>query len=101
MVDSYKITTHFESGIGDAIKGELPLNNICIFKIHPNLKQFFFINGTIIENLHSNCLCRTQIRIKTTQEIASLLDYPYANHLIMYYPKSDINLVNELTKEKI
>ena len=101
MVDSYKITTHFESGIGDAIKGELPLKDICIFKIHPNLKQFFFINGTIIENLHSNCLCRTQIRIKTTQEIASLLDYPYANHLIMYYPKSDINLVNELTKEKI
>ena len=98
MVSSYKITTHFESGIGNAIKGELKLQKAHIFKLHPNLKEYFHIDCDIVENLHSNCLCRTQIRVKTTAEVASLLDFPFANHLIVYYDNSEIDLKKVLSK---
>lgn len=98
MLTSYKITTHFESGIGNAVKGELKLTKAHIFKLHPNLHEYLYLDIDILENLHSTCLCRTQIRVKSSQEMASLLSYPFANHLIIYYDNGETDLKSILTK---
>ena len=85
MVDSYKLRTHFESGIGVAIKGELKLSDITMFRISSDLKHYFVAEGKIIENLSEENLCRTQIKVKFNDSIESLLKNPCGNHHIIVY----------------
>ena len=39
MVQKYALTTHFESGLGIGIKGEMPLGKISVLKLAPSLKS--------------------------------------------------------------
>ena len=85
MTKSYKLNTHFESGIGVAIKGYLKEDKITIFKLSKNLKDYFVTTGNIIKNLEESNLCRTQIEICVDHNIEYFLNRPYANHHIIIY----------------
>ena len=85
MVDNYSLNTHFESGIGVAIKGELKEEVITIFKLSKNLKDYFVTTGKIIKNLNETNLCRTQIEISVDENIDYFLTRPYGNHHIIVY----------------
>lgn len=85
MVDEYSLNTHFESGIGVAIKGELKEGVITIFKLSKNLKDYFVTTGKIIKNLNETNLCRTQIEISVDENIDYFLTRPYGNHHIIVY----------------
>jgi hypothetical protein len=85
MVEKYSLNTHFESGIGVAIKGELKEDAITIFKLSKNLKDYFVTTGKIIRNLNETNLCRTQIEISVDENIEYFLTRPYGNHHIIVY----------------
>ena len=85
MVEKYSLNTHFESGIGVAIKGELKEDVITIFKLSKNLKDYFVTTGKIIRNLNETNLCRTQIEISVNENIEYFLTRPYGNHHIIVY----------------
>lgn len=85
MTKSYKLNTHFESGIGVAIKGYLKEDKITIFKLSKNLKDYFVTTGNIIKNLEESNLCRTQIEISVDHNIEYFLNRPYGNHHIIIY----------------
>jgi L-fucose isomerase-like protein len=85
MVDSYKLDTHFESGIGVAIKGELKEDIVTIFKLSRNLKDYYVTTGKIIRNLYESNLCRTQIELSVDENIEYFLTRPYGNHHIVVY----------------
>lgn len=85
MVEKYSLNTHFESGIGVAIKGELKEDVITIFKLSKNLKDYFVTTGKIIRNLNETNLCRTQIEISVDENIEYFLTRPYGNHHIIVY----------------
>ena len=85
MLSSYKLTTHFESNIGVAIKGELKEEDITIFRLNKNLKDYFVTNAKILHNLNEKQLCRTQIEVKCEDDISSLLKSPCGNHHIIFY----------------
>ena len=85
MTTSYKYMTHFESGIGTAIKGEMPLCEVEIFKISPDLEHFVSIPGRIIRNSSEKNLCRTQIVVKAPGAADYFLRTPLANHHIVSY----------------
>lgn len=85
MCDSYKLDTHFESGIGVAVKGELKRQKITIFKLCRDLKNYFVTTGTIINNLNESNLCRTQIEIIIDKYIEYFLTNPYGNHHVIVY----------------
>ena len=85
MCLSYEFDTHFESGIGLGIKGRLNLGKVTIFKINSNLKDFEIFEGQIVENLHKNNLCRTQIKIQFAEPIDEMFTSPNGNHLIIFY----------------
>lgn len=85
MVSSFRYDTHFESGIGTAIKGELPLGDVDIFKISPDLDSFVCIPGKIVSNNSEACLCRTQIIINANGADSYFLQSPLANHHIIAY----------------
>ena len=85
MVDEYTLDTHFESGIGVAVRGKLHEDVITIFKLSRNLKDYYVTTGKIIRNLTEDNLCRTQIEIEVDSNIEYFLNRPYGNHHVIVY----------------
>lgn len=85
MCLTYHLDTHFESGIGIGVKGELNEENVTILKLSSDLSEFMVMDAKIVENLAKNNLCRTQIKVRTDAELGSLLAHPLGNHLIVFY----------------
>ncbi|MCR5505773.1 MAG: hypothetical protein K6F07_02125 [Bacilli bacterium] len=88
MCNNFSLPTHFESGLGIGIKGEMPLGKISIFKLAPNLKAEESVGFTanIKQNLSLPNYCRTQILIEPDENgILSLFKDNFGNHLIVTY----------------
>lgn len=83
MVNRYSFNTHFESGTGIAIHGELPEGQATIFKLSGDLSRSYICDAQLIENKYENNLCRTQIVLKVNDT-----DYffrnPIGNHHIVF-----------------
>ena len=89
MVRSYSFNTHFESGIGIAIHGEIPEGDATIFKVSGDLSRNFCCPAEILRNQYENNLCRTQIVIIVKGSANSICrDYflknPVGNHHIVF-----------------
>ena len=88
MVTTYKLMTHFESGLGIGVKGELPEGRITLCKIAPNysLDDTLCIPANIKENLSLPGYCRTQISVSLNEDgILELLKASFGNHVIVSY----------------
>lgn len=83
MATSYTLMSHFESGLGVAVRGILPQTTVTIFKLANDLQKCFISRGEILENLDSDHLCRTQIRIKMVKDVSYFLTEPLGNHHII------------------
>ena len=89
MIRSYSVNTHFESGIGLAIHGELPHGESTIMKLSGDLKRCFRCKATLTGNPYENSLCRTQITMKISENPAQVCqDYflksPIGNHHVVF-----------------
>lgn len=84
MVDSFTYATHFESGLGTAIKGELPAGPVTVLKVSPDLESCVAIHGELVRNQYEPGLCRTQVIVKVPEgESAYFLTGPLANHHVI------------------
>ena len=84
MAEQYTLTTHFESGIGVAIKGEMKTTDVTLFKQSGDLRHYYVSEGRILANLNDPNLCRTQIRIQL-DDVKYFLTAPLGNHHIVAY----------------
>lgn len=82
MCDKYKFNTHYESGIGVGIKGEVIKGPVTIFRIDSLLEHYFIEEGYIENNLNDSNLCRTQI-VCTFDNLDKILTNPLGNHEII------------------
>ena len=103
MCESYKFDTHYESGIGIGIKGELKEGHVSVFKISPDLTKFVLLEGEIKKNLCESKLCRTQIVIKLNQDsdVRYFLKKPLANHHLIFYSYETKVLKDYLNKRNL
>src|SRR5574344_2265605 len=87
MCNSYKLDTHFESNTGVAIKGEMQVGPVTVFRVSADLKQYIILEGEIEQNLNQTDLCRTQIKIKlnSPDNVRYFLKNPIGNHHIITY----------------
>lgn len=85
MCRSTQYDTHFESGIGVAIKGELEEKDITLLKIGSDLQTYFISEGKIQENLKRSDLCRTQIKVVLDEDVSYFLKNPLGNHHVIVY----------------
>ena len=88
MVTSFKLMTHFESGLGIGVKGELPEGRVTLCKIAPDysLDNTLCIPANIKENLSLANYCRTQITVSLNEEsLLDLLKASFGNHIIVSY----------------
>ena len=97
MCLSYEFDTHFESGIGLGVKGRLNLARVTIFKINGNLNDYEIFEGEIVENLHKNNLCRTQVKVKFNEPIDEMFSSPNGNHLLIFFGHHKQELVKILS----
>lgn len=100
MVEKYYLDTHFESGIGVAIKGYLKEEKVTIFKLSRNLKDYFVTTGRIIRNLEESNLCRTQIELEIDKDIEYFLNRPYGNHHVVIYGNYEQEIKDYMNKIK-
>lgn len=91
MCSRYAYDTHFESGIGTAIKGELPLGEVTIFKISPDLESMVRIPARLVRNQSESGLCRTQVVLEAPGAAEYFLGCPLANHHVIVPGKLEIN----------
>ena len=96
MLDSFKYDSHFESGIGVAIKGEFKLDEVTVFRISSDLKHYYVGEGKIVANLDDKRQCRSQIRIKMNDDISVLLKEPCGNHHIIFYGHHKDEIISRL-----
>lgn len=80
MPDEFYLKTHFESGLGVGIKGNIRKGESTVFKLSGDGKNYFVSGGEIIENLNSENLCRTQIRVKMNEDVKYFLKNSIGNH---------------------
>lgn len=85
MTNSYTLDTHFESGLGIGIKGEMRPGEVTIAKIAPNFNALFLSGGEIKENLSLPNYCRTQIKVSFENGLKDFMEIPFGNHLIVSY----------------
>ena len=80
MSDKFCLKTHFESGLGVGIRGNIKEGKATIFKLSRDCKEHFVSGGEIIENLNSENLCRTQIRFRMNEGVKYFLQNSLGNH---------------------
>lgn len=76
---SFVLDTHYESGIGVGIHGEVKEGEATIFRLNSALTVCFVEEGTIENNQYENKLCRTQI-VCHFPELEKILKTPLGNH---------------------
>ena len=83
MCDETIVRSHFESGIGVAIQGLLPLTDYTLFKWGgPKLDRYFVTEAKAIETPYSNHFCRTQITLDINLK-PYLLQHSIGNHHVI------------------
>lgn len=97
MANKLEFMTHFESGLGIGVRGELSKGEITIFKLSRDLKNFLLISGEIKENLTLPNYCRTQILVKIADnELYPLINKSFGNHVIISYGDNSSEISNVL-----
>ena len=83
MCNETVVRSHFESGIGVAIQGVLPLTDYTLFKWGgPKLDRYFVTEAKAVETPYSNHFCRTQITLDVNLK-PYLLQHSIGNHHVI------------------
>jgi L-fucose isomerase-like protein len=84
MTSKHEFTTHFESGIGVAVHGEVEPGEYTLVKLSPNMKHLLAVNVMVTRCQYEQNLCRTQIWIQSTPIVSQyLLTSPLSNHHVL------------------
>ena len=84
MTEKHEYTTHFESGIGVAIHGDLPTGDYTLVKLSGDLKRLLAVDVELERCQYEQNLCRTQVWIQSSPEVAHyFLTDPIANHHVL------------------
>ena len=84
MTEKHEYTTHFESGIGVAIHGEVAPGDYTLVKLSNDMKRLLAVNVTVTRCQYEKNMCRTQIWIQSTPIVSQyLLTSPISNHHVL------------------
>lgn len=97
MCQKHGFMTHFESGLGIGIRGEMKLGPCTIFRLSGNLRKALIEEGQIIANLTRDDLCRTQIVIRMEEGLEKILSNPLGNHHLIIYGHHKASLSKSLS----
>ncbi len=80
----YRVRSHFESGIGVGVQGDLAPGPVTLFKAGgADLGEYFVSAGTLIEAPVDEGMCRTQARVCLQEPVDYFFRAPLANHHVL------------------
>jgi L-fucose isomerase-like protein len=88
LVESYRLRSHFESGLGVGIQGALPTGPVTLLRIGgKKMNRLWLAEGEILRSGNAENLCRTQAEIELTRggTVTDLLRAPLGNHLVLVF----------------
>ena len=71
MTEKHEYTTHFESGIGVAIHGDLPTGDYTLLKMSGDMQRMIAVDVTLERCQFEPHLCRTQVWVQATPEVSN------------------------------
>ena len=83
MIRGGEYDTHFESGLGVAVRGEFPEGPGTVFKLSPDLRQCFAVDAELVRNQAERDLCRTQVVLHAPGTARYFLTDSIGNHHII------------------
>jgi len=85
MVRAYDVRTHFESGLGVAVAGDLGPGPVTLVRLGgEELEQAWLAEGELVKAPLQEKLCRTQALVTADPAaLGQLLERPLGNHLVM------------------
>lgn len=85
MLENYRLRSHFESGQGVGIQGDLPLGPVTLLRIGgAAMNALWLAEGEIVSRGDAENLCRTQVDIElTVGDVSELLHTPLGNHIVL------------------
>lgn len=85
LVTGWELRSHFESGLGVAIAGDLPPGPVTLVRLGGRrLESVFLAEGEAVPVPRREDLCRTQVDVRVEPAaIAELLERPLGNHLLL------------------
>ena len=84
MTEKHEYTTHFESGIGVAIHGDLPAGDYTLVKLSNDMQRMLAVDVTLERCQYEPNLCRTQVWVKATPDVSEyFMTDPIAKHHIL------------------
>ena len=101
MCDETVVRSHFESGIGVAIQGLLPLTDYTLFKWGgPQLDRYFVTEAKAVKTPYSNHFCRTQITLDVNLK-PYLLQHSIGNHHVIIRGRHAEEIRRFMQKNKV
>lgn len=81
----YRLRSHFESGLGAAVQGELPTGPVTLVRLGgTRMERLWAREGTLERNTDHADLCRTQVEVALGREaLDGLLARPLGNHTVL------------------
>ena len=83
IVRDYCYDTHFESGIGVAVHGELQEGPVTLFKLAPDCRRMYLQEARLVANTYGDKLCRTQVVVEAPGAADYFLRTPIGNHHVI------------------
>ncbi|MBF4510710.1 MAG: hypothetical protein ISP10_09590 [Aeromicrobium sp.] len=85
LVERYRLRSHFESGLGVGIQGDIPLGPVTLLRIGGTMMDALWVaEGIITATGDAENLCRTQVDIALSRgHVSDLLHAPLGNHIVL------------------
>ncbi len=83
-VSSYRLQTHFETGLGVGLSGDFAAGPVTVFKTgNPDLGSYFVSGAEVLPGRPGPGLCRTQVRLHLQEPVGYFLRATLANHHLL------------------
>ena len=85
LVTRWELRTHFESGLGVALAGDLAEGDVTLVRLGgTRLDRLFLAEGVAFPGPRREDLCRTQVDLRLApSSVAELLERPLGNHVVL------------------
>ncbi len=81
ILQHFELDTHFETGKGLALKGELKAEEVTILRLDHTLSKMFIAKGKVSKSQSKGAMCRTRVTVDVDEKAASyFINYPLGNH---------------------
>jgi L-fucose isomerase-like protein len=82
---TYRLRSHFESGLGVGIQGTMPTGPVTLVRIGgARMEQLRVLDGDLLRNTEHADMCRTQVEVEVGRDaLQDLLAQPLGNHMVV------------------